>query len=100
LREEAVEIERCPSQKFVLTPRGTRKAGAVVEAAGKASAIYEVKHDECCVLPFGCLHIIFSRIKIGIKIMICIEIRVVPKTKNNERNTLLLCAFAICDNPV
>ena len=46
MKEEAVERERCISQKFVLTPLGTSKAGAVVEAAGNVSAIYEVKREE------------------------------------------------------
>jgi len=34
LNEKAVGRERCISQKFVPTHRGTRKAGAIVEAAG------------------------------------------------------------------
>jgi len=46
LKEEAVERERCTSQKFVLTHRGTRKAGGVVEAAEKVSAISGVKREE------------------------------------------------------
>ncbi len=52
LKEEAVERERCTSQKFVLTPLGTSKAGEFFDAAGMASAIYGVKRDEwMCTSP-------------------------------------------------
>jgi len=53
LREEAVGIERCISHKFVPTHRGTRKAGAVFDAAGKASVIYGVKRDEWMCTSVG-----------------------------------------------
>lgn len=87
-------------KKCVQQLRGTRKVGGVFDAVGKARAIYWVKIEEYCVVCFGYWLLFFSW-WFDCKVIInCFEFSKVPKTRNDERNTLLLCAFVICDNPL
>jgi hypothetical protein len=71
LKEEAVERERCTSQKFVLTPLGTSKAGAVFEAAGKASATNEggYRRMECSYASYSYLFLMGVRILRKLRIL-------------------------------
>ncbi len=97
LSEGGVGRACCHRQKCVPRLRGTRKGGGVFDALDRQGQFMKrsVTNGVCSALVMvgGCLLLAVWFINYDLKY----NLRG-TKTRNNERNTLLLRAFAICDN--
>jgi hypothetical protein len=102
MSEGGVGRARCQRHKCVPRLRGTRKGGGVFEASdwqgqfmerSVMSGVRSALVVGCWLLVVGCwlLAVWFKNYDLKFNLRS-------TKTRNNERNTLLLRAFAICDN--
>ena len=90
---------RCHRHKCVPRLRGTRKGGGVFEASDRQGQFMQrsVTSGVRSALVVGCcvLLLVIGLENYELKYNLRGAIM-----RNNERNTLLLRAFAICDNPL
>ena len=90
---------RCHRHKCVPRLRGTRKGGGVFEASDRQGQFMErsVTSGVRSALVVGCFYFVVGSWLRNYYLKHHFRS---AKTRNNERNTLLLRAFAICDNPL
>jgi len=88
---------RCQRHKCVPRLRGTRKGGGVFDASDGQGQFMQrsVTSGVRSALVVGLQHLLFVLWFKNYDLKCHLRS---AKTRNNERNTLLLCAFVICDN--